>query len=118
MTEVARWVWGINTRSTSNEMQRANSGHSRGGSTRRTSPAYEESQQHDREVNMLKKKLSIILVLGLTLNSAVWARDCNFQEGEDRWSIKTSVPRGAFTKGVQEVDLESLIDSPNPTLSK
>jgi hypothetical protein len=67
---------------------------------------------------MLKQKLSITLLLGLTVSSAAWARDCNFQNGEDRWSIKTSVPRGAFTKGVLEVDLEALIDSPNPTLSK
>jgi hypothetical protein len=76
-----------------------------------------KSQHHNKEVNMLNKRLSIILVLGLTLSSAAWARDCNFEKGEDRWSIKTSVPQGALTQNAQEVDLQSLIDSPNPTLS-
>jgi hypothetical protein len=66
---------------------------------------------------MLNQRLSIILFLCLTFASGVWARDCGFEKGEDRWSIKTSVPQGALTKDPQEVDLESLIDSPNPTLS-
>src|ERR1700682_5543230 len=76
-----------------------------------------KSQHHNEEVNMFNQRLSIILVLGLTLSSAAWTRNCNFEKGEDRWSIKTSVPQGALNKDVQEVDLQSLIDSPNPTLS-
>jgi hypothetical protein len=67
---------------------------------------------------MLRRGLIFVLVLGLASSWAASARDCNFQNGEDRWSIKTSVPSGALTQEVKEVDLQSLIDSPNPILSQ
>jgi hypothetical protein len=66
------------------------------------------------------KKLAclITLLVPLLVNQQSLAHDCNFSEGEDRWSIKTSVTDGALDQAVQEVDLSSLIDSTNPTLSK
>ena len=62
--------------------------------------------------------LVALVVLVLASQQSLAAHVCNFAEGEDRWSIKTSVPNGALDQTVQEIDLESLIDSTNPTLSK
>jgi hypothetical protein len=67
---------------------------------------------------MNKIALSLgVLVLALTSQQG-FARNCTYVEGEDRWTIKTSVPNGAFGGGVQEISLESLMDSANPQLSK
>src|ERR1700704_1300686 len=57
-----------------------------------------------------------ILVLAIGAERS-YARNCNFNEGEDRWMIKTSVKTGALDGQVKDVSLESLIDSPNPQLS-
>ena len=58
-----------------------------------------------------------LMVLALVSQPSL-AHDCGFIEGEDLWVIKTSVPSGGLDQSVQAVDLESLIDSTNPTLSK
>ena len=67
---------------------------------------------------MKKITLWIALIALALVNQPSLARDCGFQNGEDRWVIKTTVPNGALDQRVQEINLESLIDSTNPTLSK
>lgn len=66
---------------------------------------------------MKKLVLAIALFALAFVHQPSFARDCNFEEGEDRWSIKTSLPNGAFSQEIQELSLESLIDSTNPPLS-
>jgi len=46
-----------------------------------------------------------------------FARECNFQTGEERWGIKTSLPAGALDRTAKQIDLESLMDLANPPLS-
>jgi hypothetical protein len=70
------------------------------------------------EGTMKKITLWIALIALALVNQPSLARDCGFQNGEDRWVIKTTVPNGALDQRVQEINLESLIDSTNPTLSK
>jgi len=66
---------------------------------------------------MSKYAFFCIALLVFASSNQGFAHDCNFQEGEARWTIKTSVHDGALNKEAQEINLESLIDSINPTLS-
>lgn len=58
-----------------------------------------------------------LFALILSNGASLAQHACNFEEGEDRWGIKTSLPDGALDQTVREVSLESLIDSANPALS-
>jgi hypothetical protein len=51
------------------------------------------------------------------LTAVVHAQNCAFENGEDRWSIKTSVPAGALSGSPQAIELQSM-DSANPALSQ
>jgi hypothetical protein len=64
----------------------------------------------------MKVLLSVIAVLVLSLQLA-HARECQYENGEARWDIKTSVPQDADVDHPQAVDLDSLVDLANPDLT-
>lgn len=61
-----------------------------------------------------------ILWFGLLMTSSgsCLAQNCNFISGEQRWSIKTSIPASAELTNATTVDVQALIDLPNPQLTK
>jgi hypothetical protein len=65
------------------------------------------------------KATTFLVVLGFfSLCSPVFARDCNFVKGEERWGIKTSVVAGALDRDPTPISLESLMDAANPPLTQ
>src|SRR6266513_3130952 len=62
--------------------------------------------------------LWVLLAAFVLVPRPLLARDCQFENGEERWSIKTSVPSVGTAANGREVSLASLISLNNPTLTK
>ena len=64
---------------------------------------------------MIRCAVSIALI---AFASPALGRDCQFEKGEERWEVKTSIPSNANVSAPKEVSLASLIALKNPKLSK
>lgn len=69
---------------------------------------------------MINLVAASVIIAGLfILPGAAFAEEtCTFENGEARWSIKTSVPDGALDGAAVQVELSDLIQLQNPRLSK
>jgi hypothetical protein len=48
----------------------------------------------------MKHRFVLALLIFVSVSQFAIARGCTFNEGEDRWGIKTSVPNGVFNQEV------------------
>lgn len=76
---------------------------------------FQDSDFIKEEHPMLKTLM--VLATSALLTAVVHAQDCSYSNGEDRWSIKTTVTAGALNDSPQGLELQSMIDSANPALS-
>lgn len=64
------------------------------------------------------ERLVIVLILAALLPSVALARNCQYEKGEERWAVKTSVPSIDAISSPHTVNLASLIRLKNPPMTK
>lgn len=63
-------------------------------------------------------RIVLAFVCGCLLSSVALARNCQYEKGEERWEVKTSVPSIDALSTPHTVDLASLIALKNPPMTK